>query len=102
MTARPLADCTLAPVMPAPASSSASTQKPCTAAAPISAAPHTPRPVTSTARSPSRSVARPHGIRLTTEPTSDAEISSPVRPSERWNSSRSDGAITATPYQIAE
>ena len=38
---------------------------------PTSATPHTPRPVTSTSRSPSRSVASPTD-RLTTEPTSGA------------------------------
>ncbi len=58
--------------------------------------------MTSTTRSPNRSVASPHGMRLTSEPTSELEISKPVCASDRWSRSRSDGAITATPNQIAE
>ena len=42
--------------------------------APSSASPHPPTPASSTHRSPTRSVARPHGISETTEPASDAEM----------------------------
>jgi len=41
-------------------------------------------------------------MRLATEPTSVAEISTPVSPSVSPYVRRSAGAITATPNQIAE
>ena len=59
-------------------------------------------PMTSTTRSPNRSVASPHGNRLRASPTSELESRSPVCASERWSRARSAGAITAMPNQIAE
>ena len=56
----------------------------------------------STIRSPTRSLARPHGIIEKTEPASEAEMRNPACPSERSNRSRSAGAITAAPNQIPE
>src|SRR5258707_11121046 len=53
-------------------------------------------------RSPTRSVAIPQRSRLRSEPTSELESSSPVCASDRWSRSRSAGAITAMPNQIAE
>src|SRR5947208_5277993 len=102
MTARPLADCTLAPSAPARESSASSVQKPLTREAASSASPQPPTPLASTQRSPTRSAASPHGMRLTTEPTREPEMSSPVCPSDRCSSVRSAGAITATPNQMAE
>jgi len=43
-----------------------------------------------------------NGTSVRTEPRSDAEMSTPVCASERSYSSRSAGASTATPNQIAE
>ncbi len=102
MTARPLADCTLAPSIPATSSSAKSGQNACAAAAAISTPPQPPTPRTSTSRSPNTSVAYPQGISDTTEPASDDEISTPVWPSERSKRLRRNGAITAMPNQIAE
>ena len=39
---------------------------------------------------------------MTTEPANDAEIRTPAWPSVSPNRSRRNGAITATPNQIAE
>jgi hypothetical protein len=102
ITARPLADWTLAPRNPASTSKSNSSSNVPAREAPRRAKPQPPTPARSTHRSPIRSAASPHGISDTTEPASEAEMSTPVWPSDRWKSSRSDGAITATPNQIAE
>ncbi len=102
MTARPLADCTLAPVIPASATSPQSGQNPCAWPAAISEAPQSERPTTSTSRSPIRSVGRPQRNSVTSEPTSEAEIRTPVSASDRWSRARRAGAITATPNRIAE
>jgi hypothetical protein len=41
-------------------------------------------------------------MRLTSEPSDDIEIRSPVSARDRPYSCRRAGAVTATPYQIAE
>jgi len=69
--------------MPATTSRPRSAQNPFTVDAASNASPQPPMPMTSTSRSPKRSVAKPHGTRVSTEPASEAEISTPVSPSER-------------------
>ena len=102
MTARPLADWTLAPESPASASSTASAPKLDAWAAASNAAPDPARPTPSTTRSPKRSAAMPHGMSDRTEPASELAISTPTCASESRCSSRRAGASTATPNQIAE
>ena len=78
ITARPLADCTLAPRNPASTSRRSSASNVAVCDAPSSAKPQPPTPASSTHRSPTRSVASPHGISETTEPASDAEMRTPI------------------------
>ena len=69
ITARPLADWTLAPVSPGEREQAGERPEAVHEAGARSARRRrAPRPVTSTSRSPTRSVARPHGSRLTTRP----------------------------------
>src|SRR4051794_28842355 len=102
MTARPLDEWTLAPARPVAKRQAESPPKLRAWVASRSAPPHEPMPVTRTARSPKRSAAIPQGTSVSTDPSSDAEMRTPVSASERSYSSRSAGASTATPNQIAE
>ena len=104
MTARPLADWTLAPASPANASSAPSARE---------------RPCALTGRDQRRAAAAepddeheplaeavgrkaPRDQAETSDPTSELEMRNPVCASDRSSRSRRNGAITATPNQIAE
>ena len=102
MTARPLAELTLAPAPPARASRTMSERKSGAYAAPARKAAQAPRPSPSTTRSPKRSAAMPHGSMVRRAPTHSAASSTPIWPSDRPYSSRSVGTSTGSPIPNAE
>ena len=102
MTARPLAAFTLAPAAPATRRRITSAAYPLAKAAPASARLAATRPVARTERSPSRSVRRPHGSSVRTEPRLNAARTTPTSASVSPNSTRSAGARTGMPRNAAE
>src|SRR5689334_23724095 len=95
MTARPLAELTLAPAPPAaPNKATMAAKLDVNAIGTVSAA-QRPRPAARTRRSPTRSASRPHGSSVPIGPTHGAAMTTPACVRLKPRSSRSAGARTA-------
>ena len=95
MTARPLAELTLAPAPPAAPRSTTTAAKLDVNAIGAARAAQMPRPAARTRRSPMRSASRPHGKSVPIGPTHGAAITTPTWVRLRPKSLRSAGARTA-------
>src|SRR6266540_459657 len=102
MTARPVAALEQEPSIPATTSAPASGQKPDAKAATASAPAAPVRPMTSTGRSPIRSVSRPHASSVTTTPALALASSTPVWVRPTPNRDCRAGPSASRPWLYAE